>query len=336
MIVVLDTNIWLKELALNSGAGSALRFFLKHRPAQLAVPEVVRLEVQNNLRRTIKEAIDDVAKGNRQLLALFGSMKEVVLPTEQEIEAFVADVFNRLGIEILDVPFSLNSARSSFMKAIQKVPPSDRTQEFKDGVIWANCLELLEQDDVVLASDDKAFYSGRELGNGLAANLLAEALQKSNRLTLVHTITDVLKHVETDIRVDERWLLSAVSERSLTGTQQLLSRGEAEISGEGQIQYDLFSTESPENLYIKYVAEFPCTDITALGRTDLRLVLQGNGTFRPSIPEITAIQAGDDELYFTNPDGTSGQLRNGHLSAHLVLGHKTVDYSVRHPLKGAG
>ena len=37
MIVVLDTNLWIKELALNSGIGSALRFFLKRQKAQLAV-----------------------------------------------------------------------------------------------------------------------------------------------------------------------------------------------------------------------------------------------------------------------------------------------------------
>src|SRR5687768_16906380 len=134
MIVVLDTNIWLKELALNSASGSALRFFLKHRPARLAVPEVVRLEMQNNLRATIADAIDGVAKGNRQLLALFGSMKEIVLPTPAEIDSLVAGVFSGLRVDIMDVPFSLESARASFLKTIQKVPPSDKTQEFKDGV----------------------------------------------------------------------------------------------------------------------------------------------------------------------------------------------------------
>ena len=35
MIVVLDTNLWIKELALNSGIGSALRFFLKRQKARL-------------------------------------------------------------------------------------------------------------------------------------------------------------------------------------------------------------------------------------------------------------------------------------------------------------
>jgi predicted nucleic acid-binding protein len=56
MIIVLDTNLWL-ELALNSGLGSALRFFLKRQKARLALPEVVRLEVQHNLRALLQTSI---------------------------------------------------------------------------------------------------------------------------------------------------------------------------------------------------------------------------------------------------------------------------------------
>lgn len=336
MIVVLDTNVWLKELALNSGSGSALRFFLKRRPARLAVPEVVRLEVQNNLRETIANAIDSVASGNRQLLALFGSMKEIVLPTAAEIDALIAGVFSGLGVEILDVPFSLESARSSFMKTIQKVPPSDKTQEFKDGVLWANCLELLDQDDVLLASQDKAFCLNRELGRGLAENLVAESSGKPNKLLLVHSVTDVLKHVETDVLVDERWLISVLQRRAHTGAEGLLSRGGAETTGEGQIRYELFATENPDLLYFKYTIEIPCTDVAGGDRTNMKLVLEGSGTLRPSIPELADVLVGEERLTFTNPDGSDAQLRNVYMSGHAVIGHRTIAHSIRHPLKGAG
>jgi hypothetical protein len=181
MIVVLDTNIWLKELLLNSGSGSALRFFLKRRPARLAVPEVVRLEVEHNLRSSIEESIADITKKHRQLLALFGSMHEIVLPTQPRIEKFVTSVFDTLGVDVVDVPFTPASALSSFLKTVQKVPPSDRTQEFKDGVLWANCLELLEQDDVLLATEDRAFCLDRKHGQGLAANLASEAARRPKK-----------------------------------------------------------------------------------------------------------------------------------------------------------
>ena len=56
----------------------------------------------------ILEAIEDVNAGNRRLLALFGSMKEIVLPSPQEIEAVISGVFSGLQVEILNVPFSFD------------------------------------------------------------------------------------------------------------------------------------------------------------------------------------------------------------------------------------
>ena len=52
-------------------------------------------------------------------------------------------LFSSLGVEVIDVAFSLESARSSFLKTIKKLPPSATTQQFKDGVLWADCLNLL-------------------------------------------------------------------------------------------------------------------------------------------------------------------------------------------------
>ena len=334
MIVVLDTNIWLKELALNSGAGSALRFFLNHRSARLALPEVVRLEVKNNLRRTIEDAIEDVAKGNRQLLTLFGSMKEIVLPTKPEIDELVSGVFARLGVEILDIPFSLEAARSSFLKTVAKLPPSDKTQEFKDGVLWANCLELLDQDDVLLATQDKAFCFNREPGRGLAENLLAEAATKANKLTLVHSVTDVLKHVKKDVSFDEHWLASVIQQRAHAAVGELLSRGGAEVCGDSRIRYDLFITENPDVLYMTYAIEIPCTDTIAGDRTNMSVVLKGSGTLQSTVPAVINADAGEESLSFTNPDGTVGQLSNVYGSATLELGHRTIIHSVSYPLNG--
>ena len=66
----------------------------------------------------------------------------------------------------------------------------------------------------------------------------------------------------------------------------------------------------------------------------MKLVMDGSGTLRPSVPEVADVRVGEEELIFTNPDGSAGQLRNMYASAHAVIGHRTVTHSVRHPLKG--
>jgi len=150
MIVVFDTNVWKSALYIQSPAAAAVRFFLREQKARVGLPEVVRLEVEQHLRSDIKQAITSLRIEHGRLLRLFGRMEELSLPAEDAIEAVIANVFGELGVEVLEVPFSLSSARSSFLKTIRKLPPSDRTQEFKDGVVWSDCVELLKVDDVCL------------------------------------------------------------------------------------------------------------------------------------------------------------------------------------------
>ena len=46
VITVFDANIWIAQLGLRSPLGAAARFYLKRTKAGLALPEVVRLELQ--------------------------------------------------------------------------------------------------------------------------------------------------------------------------------------------------------------------------------------------------------------------------------------------------
>jgi predicted nucleic acid-binding protein len=86
MIVVFDSNVWLAELGLRSGAAAAAKFFLNHNGARLALPEVVRLEVQNNLQARLTEHIENIQNNYRQLLTAFGKLREVVLPTSADVQ----------------------------------------------------------------------------------------------------------------------------------------------------------------------------------------------------------------------------------------------------------
>jgi hypothetical protein len=158
LIVVLDTNVWVSDLALTSNVGSAVRFFLRERKARIGLPEVVRLETEIHLRTALLKHIDDIRSSHRQLLSVFGRLKEVVLPTEAEVDELIGKVFSTLGVEIEEVPFSLENARNSLVRTIEKIPPSDKNQQFKDGVLWADCLSMLRKEPVHLVTDDRAFY----------------------------------------------------------------------------------------------------------------------------------------------------------------------------------
>lgn len=175
MVIVFDTNIWISELGLNSQIGSAVRFFIKQKKAKIVVPHVVRLETEAHLRNDLKKYVCEMNNNYMRLLAYFGKLKEIILPDDNDIERKVQEIFSSLGVDIIDFPFTLESAENSLLKTIHKLPPSgENNQQFKDGVIWADCMKLLEEDDVYLISGDKGFYDKRDYKNGLAINLKEE------------------------------------------------------------------------------------------------------------------------------------------------------------------
>jgi predicted nucleic acid-binding protein len=79
VIIVLDTNVWIAELGLRSQLGAVARFYVRHKQARLALPEVVRLEVEHNLRNRLKEYIAGIEANHRQLLTVFGTLKALVV-----------------------------------------------------------------------------------------------------------------------------------------------------------------------------------------------------------------------------------------------------------------
>ena len=157
MYIVLDSNIWLSELGLNTSKGAATRFYIKQRQAKLALPEVITEEVERNLINSLSAYSNDIQKRHRQLLSVFGQLKEVVLPSDTEIKEKANSLFDKVKIDLYHIPFSLESAKSSLRKINDKHAPSDKSQQFKDGVIWADCCNLLKQEDVILVTGDKAF-----------------------------------------------------------------------------------------------------------------------------------------------------------------------------------
>jgi len=267
MIVVFDTNVWKSELYLQSPSAAAVRFFLREQKARVGLPEVVRLEVEEHLRSDIKSVVDRLRTQHGRLLRLFGQLRELSLPAEDAIDAVIAKVFGELGVEMIEVPFSLPSARSSFLKTIRKLPPSDSTQEFKDGVLWSDCVELLEIDDVCLITNDKAFYANHEVARGLAPELAAELTGKSHRLTIMGQLSDLLNQVRVDYDIS----VETISEELLHGSRERLV---AQLATNGfslgeitAAERKLFATENPRMLFVEFQVVYGCPDLKNAGRS---------------------------------------------------------------------
>ncbi|TXH44949.1 MAG: hypothetical protein E6Q92_03785 [Burkholderiaceae bacterium] len=334
MIVVFDTNVWYKQLGLKSASSAAVRFFLKQHHAKVAIPEVVRLEVSHNLARRLLQHIESIRSEYRQLLTAFGKLREVVLPTEPEVHARIEELFASLGADVVEVPFSIDSARASFLKTISKLPPSQNSQQFKDGVVWADCLCLAQTDEVVLVTDDRAFYEDQKAANGLASNLRAEADNCPHEVRVLSSLSELLDAIQTPVLVDPDVLQRAFFAQYGDSVAGTLDRAGFELGKRTEVSFKPFATEQPARLFVQFSMSFACTDLTQEGRTEGSLLLSGDCSFEPATATVQEIRNFGEPLKFRMPDGALAERRNHVLFPDSgVLGHRVVTDITRYALR---
>ena len=206
MFVVLDSNVWVSQLGLNSRNGVEFLELVRRENAVLAVPEVVRLEVETKFWNESKEKISTIQSSHRYLDTLLGEVGEIALPDSEKIKDIVSSLIDKKEekVEIRHIPLTLEAAKSSFEKIRRKKPPSSKNKEqFADGVIWANCLELLLESDVWLVSMDQHFFKDGNTNEGLAINLEEEARRRPNKLRLFCGLEKLLQKSPDVSRVSE-------------------------------------------------------------------------------------------------------------------------------------
>ena len=180
---------------------------MQTRSAILVYPQVVRREVEIRLPELLSSHRDKVERSLRCLSNLFTTFDEVELPSEPEILEYVKGLTNTLDIDVREVHLSLEAVKSSLNKILLKKPPSDRKEQFVDGVIWANCLQLLEEGNVFLVSEDKAFYNNYTYSEGLVQSLKEEADVYSNKLYLHPNLDSLLQHEDQHKRGVQKEIL---------------------------------------------------------------------------------------------------------------------------------
>ncbi|MEK6583056.1 MAG: PIN domain-containing protein [Nitrospirota bacterium] len=334
MFIVFDSNIWFSEMGLNSTKGAAARFFINQKGAKVALPEVIKLETEHNLKNMIRKLISAMVENHRQLLTIFGRIKELVLPDENEIEERVKKIFSQVKVKIVELPFTFESAKSSFIKIIDKQPPSNTTEEFRDGVIWADCLSLLKSDDVYLITNDKHFYNSRSYDKGLAKNLADEASIYKNTIKIFPGISELIAEIKSDIKIDNHDLVNAFIENNREKIAGTLERNGFEITGKPIVKSNLYVTEDPNRLYIEFEIQYLCNDLSLSNRADAKLILRGDGNYLLDKNAFLEMRNFGEELVFKLENGEEKQLKGVVIFAGpIVIGHQTVEHSVKYKLE---
>lgn len=329
--IVLDSNIWIREVGLQSKNGAAVRHFLSRVDATVVIPEVVELEVKRTLTEKVLDQRRAIETNYRRLLPIMGTLPALDLPSEEEVREAVAERILDLDVPTRRMDLDIEAARSSMLKAIDHLPPSRSKEQFRDGVIWANCLELLREGNVYLVTDDSDFYEGRNHAKGLARELVAEvsAGDCTGEMKLVRDLTTLLEDIRVPFDLPYSEVFKIVREGQRESIDELLTAHGFDLAGDVKGEVAYFATENAEEIYFRFSFSHPCEDATGAGRRAGQLKLEGFGFVESGTREARNVHLSNVLLDYPDwvPDGTARGtvFISAHLNAPMV-------HEIRFPL----
>ncbi len=319
MFILFDANVWFSQLGLQSHHGAAVRYFARRRNATVAIPEIVQLEVEETLTAHMLKFKKQIEDSHRQLLPVLGRLQSIRLPSEEEIRKAVENIIPDFDVPIRRIPFNVDAARSSMMKLLRRIAPSEKSEQFRDGVIWAHCLELLSEGDVYLVSKDKDFYHQRDYTKGLAPELVEEMKResKTQKVELKKDLAQLLDEIRMPIQLNSAELFKSIREQQSETVEEILTPHGFELCGHVEGEVKCFATEEAQKVYLTFSFVHPCQDSTGAGRRPGELKLKGSGFLDPETEQTNEVRLSNILLEY--PDWEPGGPARGtvFLSAHF-------------------
>jgi hypothetical protein len=331
--IVLDTNIWLSELALMSPLGCAFSHYVTISGFRIGLPEVIEEEAKYNFRKNLLEYRLNIGKDYKRMLAIFGKMKELIMPSDEDIDEKVKAIFSFHKDRIIRLPFEIDGARSSFDKIIKKEPPnSENNQQFKDGVIWANCLELAKSNDVLLVTKDKAFFKERTYEKGLAENLLREAQSLPYKISIFSELADLLKEIRSDLTLDDEQLIKLIEKETYDNVLKMSERTEFSVEKLSGKKFEVFATTDPKEVSVKFSLKYTLENRAAEKRVSAHAESRGEFLLNIESYSIKNFMNHGEYVFWINENGEIKEISNSYSYANIVMGHKTIEYQVSYKL----
>src|SRR4051812_28199447 len=140
--VVLDANIWVSQLLLNSSIGAAFLYRLRKIQGVIGLPEVVEMEVMTQVLRKGREARDTVQQNLANIRSLVGETQELKLPSDGEFTRAIEERFSTLSRLIERIPINPSHYRQALVNVIDGVAPNATREQYRDSLIWEAVKDL--------------------------------------------------------------------------------------------------------------------------------------------------------------------------------------------------
>lgn len=334
-IFVFDTGIWVYDTKLlSSPTACALCSAIKRLNASIGVPEIVRKEVNKNIIKHTKSAIDQIGKHYEIIEMLFGQRDDYEVPDINKVKNRFNERLNEIGIKIIDIPIKNDHLIAALDRTINESPPNGpKNQQYKDCLIWEAILEIAKKNEIYFITQDKGFFEQRDPKKGIVTNLLEEIEANCLKLEIFYnaeSCLSVLSQVLLDI--DKEIIIQDISDNIFDKISN-----DAAIKGDVLEKFnsgnaDFYITEIANKLAVVFELIFNVSNVKNVESEELigtvRLV-KGSCYWNLDSKTPEKINFSDQITLDKN-----GNKINGHSIGYLrlggaILGRRTIKHSYR-------
>ncbi|MDQ1504904.1 MAG: hypothetical protein QOD57_2631, partial [Actinomycetota bacterium] len=285
LCVVIDTNIWRRELLLRTPMGAAVLHAVRQLDGRLGLPAVIEREVLKHGVAAGCEAVQKIEDGLGDLRRVTGGSPAIELPGPAQIEEAVAQRIRELDVLFERVPFTLRHAEGALDRVYSGLPPNGpKNQQYKDSAAWEAILDLAGRYRIVFVTADMGFFRDRSALKGLATNLRDECATAHYDIVPFETLAAAVEYLQPSVpSLDYPGLEAALA----TAVAQVMSDAAAERGFQtGEMQYSeiqAYATETIDVLAVAFGLHFDAACIAteqAEARHDARIDVSGACSFR--------------------------------------------------------
>ena len=300
--LLLDSNIWIKEVGLMSKRASTLRLYMQARRKRLVVPEVVQAEAARHLASVMRTQAAAARKAHEQLVRMLGTLSEWRIPSNEEVAEHTERLAKGMDIPADYIELQPDTALRGARRCLaQRAPAHCTKRAFMDCLIWEEVMNLLDRHDLCFVTNDGGFFDNGS-SDKLHPSLEEEADARAHALRVERDLDAILDEFRSEFTIDTEVLLDFVNSRGAAIKRTAESMGFA-AKGPPEVSYKAFATENAREVEVRFTSVQPFAETGERGWSTDGLRIEARGLYGTATGRLEDVSMDRERLTYVDDSG---------------------------------
>lgn len=322
-LVILDTNIWIRERLLTSQKAQELVNIVSRVGGLIGVPSIVEREILAAVPREVRRSLESANAAVGFASAILGRRLSLEIPADEVVRSAVKRrIEKELGSVIEQLPHTLELVDAAIERVVERLPPNrEGHEQFRDSLILETALAAGVHRNVHLVTDDKQFFVEHGLDKGPAEEIAQKIQSMRSSLSLhggVFACTKALSPLAPKIGEERAAHLIAKLIRAdvqSAASKKLFAAGAHRVG-----RLDVVPTTQPGTVFVSFVLIYdlePLPEAAGLARSGAELQAEGDCYYDYHRASVKTWNLDEIRLTWHDADGAPRRAALKYLSASL-------------------